>query len=300
MNEIIYAVYTAFEDLTNKNIIKTAILYGIVLLSIWAIIGYVIWIPLTSFTSKLLEFIPFSFIKSDGASMLSSIFFIQAIFITLAFAIIIFSVFISNDRKSKGTQSYMFVIFLITIVFWSLIWIYNYNYIHDSLSKIILWFPFETVKKSISYMFAIYILYGLFVVSLLIISSISSEKIINHISNREIRKKGEIKAIFYTLRNSLVFILVSILFFPILFIPIANVFIQVFVWIFLIKDTFTYDIGYMYFDKDELIKIKHDRKFAIYTISLIATIFNFLPIINIFSAFFGEFAMYHYFESFKK
>ncbi len=300
MNNIFYALIESFRTITKQNISKFALLSGIGLALFWTIIGFFIWHPLIDFTAHLLDFVPFALIKDNGVWMFSSIVFIQAIFISFAFIIIIFSSTIIKDSKKQKYPLYILSIAFSVIFFWAIIWYANHASIHIALAKILTWFPFKTIEQSISYIFAIYILYSLFIISLLFFVSFFSEKILNLGLNYNINKNFEFKIIKYTLKDSLIYLIASIVLFPLLFIPIINFFAQILVWMWLGKDTITFDIGTIFYDKENIKNIKQQHKFAIWFILFAASFFNLVPLLNIFSPYFGEFAMYYYLEGYKK
>ncbi len=299
MNRLIYALLMAFKSITRYKVASGALVSGVAILFVWIGISFVLWHPLTSVTSKLLELVPFALIKSNGAWMLSSLLFVQAVFITLAFFIIILSSTIVKDVKEGKYTIYLFTLALAVILFWSAVWFFNSTAIYAALTKLLSWLPFETIEKGIAYIFAAYLIYAFYVVSLLVYVSIFSEKIINSINEANIGKVSEIKVIGYTLKYAFIFLLFSTVAFPILFIPVLNFFIQIFVWIWLIKDTFTYDMGAIFFKEDRLKELKKEHRGAILSISFVSSLFNFVPVLNIFAPYFGEFALYHYFESLK-
>ena len=299
MNRLIYALLMAFKSITRYKVASTALISGVAILFMWIGVSFLLWHPLTSLTSKLLEFVPFALIKSNGAWMLSSLLFVQVVFITLAFFIIILSSTIVKDAKEGKYTIYLFTLAFAVILFWSAVWFFNSTTIYSALTRLLTWLPFETIEKGIAYIFAAYLIYAFYVVSLLIYVSLFSEKIINSVSRVDISKVSEIKVIGYTLKDAFIFLVVSVVAFPILFIPVLNFFAQIFVWIWLIKDTFTYDIGAIFFKEDRLRELKKEHKSAILSISFASSLFNFVPILNIFAPYFGEFALYHYFESLK-
>ena len=299
MNELLYALIESFKTIVKWNIAKFALFSGLVLLTFWFIVGYIFWHPLVSFTASLLEFVPFALIKSNGAWMLASVIFIQAIFITFAFVIIIAGIFILEKSKIKKYPLYILSIALGVILFWSAIWYFNHTAIYHGLTKLFTWLPFETIKESLAYLFGIYFIYSLFIVSVLLFVAIFSENILNIALGYSVAKNNEIKILNYTLKDGAIFLVLSLLFFPLLFVPILNFFIQIGIWMWLGKDSFTYDMGTVFYSKDEIKDIMKKHKFAIWFITFMASLFNLVPILNIFGPYFGEFAMYYYLETYK-
>ncbi len=300
MNELLYALVASFKTIVKWKISKTALISGFIFMSIWVVIGFVFWHPLTSFTISLLNFVPFAFIKSNGAFMLSSLIFVQSILITLAFVIIILSTTIIKDAKEKKFPLFILSIAFGVILFWSVVWFFNHGIIYTNLEKILTWLPFHTIEKAMAYIYAIYLLYSLYVVSLLLFVSIFSKKILRLGIEDRIEKKADKNILIFTLKDTAIFLVISVIAFPLFFIPVVNFLFQILIWIWLIKDTFTYDIGAIFYDNDKIKEIKQKHKKTILTISFISSLFNFIPILNIFSPYFGEFAMYYYFETYEE
>ncbi len=299
MNELLYALIESFKTIVKWNIAKFALFSGLVILAFWFIIGYIFWHPLVSFTASLLEFIPFALIKSNGAWMLSSVIFMQAIFISFAFIIIIAGIFIMEKSKIKQYPRYIMSIALSVILFWSAIWYFNHTAIYHGLTRLLTWLPFETVEESMAYLFGVYLLYSLFIVSVLLIVGVFSENILEMALGYRVAKNYEIKILKYTLKDAAIFLLLSLLFFPLLFIPVVNFFIQIGIWMWLGKDSFTFDMGSVFYNKDEIKNIMKEHRFAVWFITFIASLFNLIPVLNIFGPYFGEFAMYYYLEAYR-
>jgi uncharacterized protein involved in cysteine biosynthesis len=135
---------------------------------------------------------------------------------------------------------------------------------------------------------------------MLFLASIFSEPIIEDIEIREFASDEVVRdnlfsTVRYTLKDSLIFIVLSLIAMPLLFIPVLNMLVQVALWIWLTKDTISYDALSLTHKKVDSSLQKRYAK-AIWFISLITVLFNFIPILNIFGPFFGTIAMYHYFK----
>ncbi len=300
MNEMIYALVEGFKSITKWNIAKMELITGIAFIAVWSIIGYIFWPVLVGFATHLISFIPFSLIKTNGALLLSSLVFIQVVFITFAIIVILLGYFIIKDARKKQYPLYIITIAIAIILFWSFIWFYNHNTIHTGLEKLLLWLPFETVEKTMAYIFILYFIYNLFVVSMLLFVSLFSRKILTTLTGTKIKKNSTQKVILHTFKNSVIFIALSFIAFILLFIPILNVIIQMAIWIWLVQNSFTYDVGSFFYNTEELKELKRKHKISIFIISFMASMFNLIPLLNIFSPFFAEFTIYHYLESQEK
>ena len=141
-------------------------------------------------------------------------------------------------------------------------------------------------------------------VSLVFLASIFSEPLIElieieHFPEEEPVRDNVFKTTGYTIKDSAIFIGLSILAFPLLFVPVLNIFIQITLWIWLIKDTISYDaaaLTHQQVDKS----ILNEHRSAIWFVAFVTVLFNFIPVFNIFGPFFGVIAMFHYFKTLEK
>jgi hypothetical protein len=155
-----------------------------------------------------------------------------------------------------------------------------------------------------AYMFAIYIIYNAVVVSMLFVINIFSEPLLKHIEAKtfpesEIKSDNIFSVVGYTIKDTIKFILLSLLFFPLIFVPFVNFVVQILLWMWLTKDTLQYNSASLAFGKVDIDELKKYRV-DIWFISFVTTLFNFIPIFNIFAPFFGEISMFHYWKKIQK
>jgi len=136
---------------------------------------------------------------------------------------------------------------------------------------------------------------------MLFITSLFSEPLITDIEKREFKNSDIVrdnlfKSIGYTIKDTLIFIVASIIAFPLLFVPIVNIIVQIILWSWLIKDTIGFDALSLTREKIDKNELKQ-HKSGVWFISFVAALFNFVPILNLFSPYFGEIAMFHYFKN---
>jgi len=304
MRYSIESIMFGFREILNWNTMRYALAIGFVVISLWAGIGYLLWDILVSIGSSILDMIPFSMVRSNGAWMLSGFVWLQVVIITFAIIYVFFGNLILSKISKEKYASLSLIIGLGSALFWAIVWALNSDYIHDEFVKLLTWLPFETVEKGIGYLFAIYVIYNAIVITMLFIVSIFSEPLIKHIEakyfeKRKLKKENIFKTFKYTIKDALIFIIISILAFPLLFIPLLNFIIQLSLWMWLVKDTLQYDSALLVFDDVDKSKLKK-RSIAIWFISFITVLFNFVPIFNIFSPFFGEISMFYYWNKVKQ
>ncbi len=301
MRDIVHSLIFSFKEILHWSILKYIFISGSIVSLFWIFIGYLLWSPIVLLGSYILELIPFSMIRSNGAWMLSSLLWFQLVLITFALIFAFFGNFIIQNFSKEKYPSFSIIVIICSAIFWSIVWIFQGEYIYQQFLKLLTWLPFETIEKAISYMIGFYIIYSAIIVTMLFIASLFNKQIIKEINTRhfinDTNVKGHaFKSFEYTIKDILIFSVASLVAFPLFFIPIINFIVVVILWVWLIKNTFKYNAMSMVFDKIDNTDLKK-YDFATLVISFIAALFNFVPILNLFGPFFGEIAMFHYIKS---
>ena len=300
MTNVMSSVLVGFKEILSWNTIKHVLLSGILVVVVWIGIGYLIWDTLISLSSHIIELVPFSMVRSNGAWMLSSFLWLQLVLLTFALIYAFFGNIILRSVSKDRYSSFSIYIIVASAIFWGVVWFFKGDYIYSQFLKLLTWLPFETVEKGISFLIGFYIIYNGIIVTMLFITSLFSEPIIigvekKHFQGQEVVRDNMFKSIGYTIKDTLIFMVASIIAFPLLFVPIVNIIVQIILWTWLIKDTISYDALALTRKKVDKGEIK-EHKFTVWFISLIASLFNFVPLLNLFSPYFGEIAMFHCFK----
>ena len=304
MKNIMNSIIVAFSEILRWSSIKIILLSGIFAFLIWGGIGYLLWDYLVAISSKVIDLIPFAMVRSNGAFLLSTFLWFQLVLISFAIIYAFGGNIILKSIPKEKYSSVTFITLLVLALLWAVIWFFVGDFIYNEFLTLLKWLPFETVEKGLSSLIALYVIYNAIIVTLLFIASIFSEEIVKHIEesyfgSSEVIKDNRFISIKYTIKDTLIFIILSILAFPLLFIPVVNILVQIALWVWLYKDTLSFDALSMTHKELDKTIIKEHR-FAVYFISFITTLFNFVPLVNIIAPFFGEMAMYHYFKSIKE
>lgn len=303
MFDFFESIIFGFNAILKWEIAKIALISSLLTSVILVIFGVIFWNPLVSIVSFMLELVPFSLVRSNGAEIVSIFVWMQVVLITFALIVVLSGVFLYK-KMSQREYSYFYIISLIcSILFWALIWFFKGNYLHVELLKLLNWLPFETIDKSMSYMIACLIIYNLIIVFSLFVASILSQKVLFEINreyfDNDVVYSKELNIFRYTIKDTAIFFLLSIVLFPLFFIPILNWIVQIGLWTYLVRNTFRYDVSAVLFGDINEERLKKTN-IAIWSISFISAIFNFIPFINIFGSFFGEISMFHYLKNFKE
>lgn len=298
MYKITESILFAFSAILNYKVIKRALVIGLGVSLVWIGIGYVIWGDLISITAHIIDLVPFAMLRSNGVFVLSTFLWFSLVLVTFALILAFFGNIILDKVSKEKYSAFSLLIVLGSAIFWSIIWFLKGHYIHIQLTKLLNWFPFETLKEGLAYLLGLYILYSALIVTMLLVTSFFSEGLLKDIKtryfpNEELLNENEVKATENRVVDIAIYIAISIVAFPLLFIPVVNFVVQLALWIWLIKDTFVKDSEWLLVPKDKRDKLSKYR-LSFFIISAFAALFNFLPVFNIFGPFFGEIAMFDY------
>jgi hypothetical protein len=298
MQDFMDAVVFGFKEILRVNTMKFAMVSGIVVSAIWIGIGLYFWDDIIALTSSTLSLLPFSMLRANGAWMLSTFLWLQLVLVTFALIFAFFGNMIVErlDRKKYALLSIGIGVF--SAGFWSIVWSQESDYIYAQFLKLLTWLPFETIEKGIAYLIGFYVIYSAIIVTLIFTTSIFSGKFLNGLKERNCPYDGmyddyEVKTILKTLRDTLIFTLLSVISFPLLFIPVVNFILLVGLWVWLMKDTLTTDAASFVFGKVDKEQLKKYRA-GLWGISLIGSLFNFIPVFNVFGPYFSEASMFYY------
>ena len=298
MNTISKAIVLGFKEIVNWHTMKYILLSGTIVTLVWLGIGVALWDGIIALTSKIVEMVPFSMVRSNGAWMLSTFLWFQVTLITFALIFAFLGNLILRKISKEKYTIFSLMILFGSGVFWGIVWFLKGDYIYQQFLKLLTWLPFETVEKGIAFLIGFYLIYNAIVITMLFVASMVSEAVVEDIEIREfaeddVVRDNTFKTVKYTLRDTLIFIGVSLLAFPLLFIPVLNIFVQIALWVWMTRDTITYDALAL---THENVDVSLKKTFApgIWTISLISVLFYFIPVLNIFGSFFGTIAMFFY------
>ena len=300
MQDFTDAIVFGFREILRASTMKYAMLSGIIISAIWIATGLYFWDGLIALSSSLLSVLPFSMIRSNGAWMLSTFLWLQLVLITFALIFAFFGNVIAQKMDREKYASFSILVGLSSASFWGVVWFFKSDYIYAQFLKLLTWLPFETIEKGLAFLIAFYIIYTAIIVTLIFVTSLTSQLFLHEIKEKHfpydhMYNDNERKTIQKTLRDTGIFTVLSIVSFPLLFIPVVNFFILVGLWVWLMKDTMSMDTATFVFGTYDKERLKEYRV-AIWLISFIGSLFNFIPVFNVFGPYFTELSLFYYFK----
>lgn len=304
MKQTIHAILFGLKELLRWNTMKYALTSGFLVTILWVGIGIVLWGDLIGLSSRILELVPFSMVRSNGAWMLSSFLWLQLVLLTFALIFAFFGNIILRTVSKEKYTSFSLLVIAGSALFWGAVWFFKGGYIYQKFLALLTWLPFETVEKGIAFLIGFYLIYNAIIVTMLFLTSLFSEPLIasmekRHFPEDEVRRDHVFSSMGYTIKDSIVFSAASLIALPLLFVPVLNIIVQIALWMWLIKDTMSYDAAALVYKKVEKEKISEHR-LALWNISFVTALFNFVPLLNLFGPFFGEITIFHYFKGLEK
>ena len=301
MKNIMNAMIFGFKEILTWNTMKYALISGFLVSVFWGFIAYMFWGQMIALSAAIIDFIPFAMVRSNGAWMLSTFLWFQLVIITFALVFAFFGNVILRTVSKENYTSFSTWVILGSALFWGIVWLFKGEYFYHQFLKLLTWLPFETVEKGIAFLITFYFIYNAIVVSMIFFTSVFSKPLMSSVEERHFGKDDVVRdhtfnIVGYTIKDSVLYVLASLIAFPLLFIPVINILVQVVLWNYLVKDTMSYDAASLVYEEVDTQEIKEKWK-GLGVISFVSVLFNFVPILNFFGPFFGEISMFHYLKS---
>jgi len=186
-------------------------------------------------------------------------------------------------------------ILLWVIILWSL-WDSYSNFIALYIQKIPLVGSWEWVQSGGSFFIALVVAYMLIIITVSAFTSLFSEPLLKKLAKKHypaVEATGSpnvSKSVLLTLKASMIFLLVFLVSFPLLFIPVLGQIWMLWLWGILIKEPTAYDVSSLFAVQSS----NFDRKSKSAGVTaMFASLFNYIPILNIFAPVFAQILFLH-------
>jgi len=208
-----------------------------------------------------------------------------------------------KDILSPTTLSFILKVGLGSIFAWSFILYFSWDSFSVLVSSLVSYIPFvgkfDFVKEGSSFILALVTGYILVIVTISILTSLYAPKILiklakKHYPNVVVRDESSLtKSIAITIKSSVLFLVLFILFLPIIiFVPVVGQLVMLWLWALLLKEPTLYDVSTLFANQKE---IKSEK--SLWIIAIIASLFNYVPLLNIFASLFAYIMFMHWYLS---
>ncbi len=186
------------------------------------------------------------------------------------------------------------------ILFWiltlSLFWKPFKDFVASYMSLIPLIGDWEWFQATGALLAALALAYMLIIVTISILTSLFSEKILIRLAKKEygidpVDTPSIHHSLYRTFKASLIFLLLFLVTMPLIFVPIIGQLWMLWLWSILLREPTIYDVGTLFIS--DPVKLKYlSRKSRL--IALTAALFNYIPILNIFAPLFAQILFLHH------
>jgi len=202
-----------------------------------------------------------------------------------------------RDIFSKDVILFVLQISLAALALTGLFVWYFWDALSHFISSYLSWIPWEWLQTSGATVITFALAYMLFIIMISLLTSLFSEKLLirlakKHYPNVKVVGSADITtSIIATLKASVIFLILFILAIPFLFIPILGQLVMLYLWSVLIKEPTIYDVGSLFISDKKILKAKSKKARLI---AMIASLFNYIPVLNIFAPVFAQVLFLHY------
>lgn len=205
-----------------------------------------------------------------------------------------------QDILSKDVISFVLKVGLGSILLWIILLWASWDLYAGLIAIYIQKVPFvgswEWFQSSGAFLTALIVGYMLIIITITIFTSLYSEPLLIKLAKKHypnIKVVGSPKiatSIYLSLKAGLIFLLLFLFTFPMIFIPILGQIWMLWLWSILIKEPTAYDVAPLFIADKKKVKEK-TKKSGI--IAMIASLFNYVPILNIFAPVFAQILFLH-------
>lgn len=202
-----------------------------------------------------------------------------------------------QDILSPAVLTFILKIGLGSITIWVAILWYFWNSFESFVTSYLTWLPWEWMQDTVAFIAAPLVGYTLIIVTIAILTSLYSEGLLIELAKKHYPEKEAIAtpsitgSISSTLSSTLLFAALFILLSPTFFIPVIGQVIMLYVWSILLKAPTVHDVGGLFITDKQLLKEKGKKSNII---AMTASLFNYIPFLNIFAPIFAQIMFLHH------
>ncbi len=201
-----------------------------------------------------------------------------------------------QDILSPTVLIFILKVGLGSIAFWvATLWFF-WDSFSSFTTSFLTWIPFDWLRESLIYLAAPLVGYILIIVTISTLTSLYSEKLLITLAKKHYPKVKVVASptisgsIGTTLSSTLLFLFLVIILFPFLFVPVLGQALMLYLWSILLKAPTVHDVGGLFIKDKQELKQKGKKSNII---AMVASLFNYIPILNIFAPLFAQIMFLH-------
>lgn len=202
-----------------------------------------------------------------------------------------------QDIFSKEVILFVFQIGAAALVLSGLFVWYFWGGLTSFITSYLAWIPWEWLQTSGAKVVTFGLAYMIFIVTVALLTSLYSEKLLIQLAKKHypdvviVGTANISTSILLTLKASAIFLVLFILLLVFIFIPIVGQIVLLYLWSVLLKEPTLYDVSAL-FIKDK--KVLKEKKQKTTLLAMIASLFNYIPVMNAFAPIFAQILFLHH------
>ena len=201
-----------------------------------------------------------------------------------------------KDIFSGTVLLFVLKVTLIALLFTAtLLWLAGGS-INSFIAGYLSWLPWEWLQTTGASVASIAISYMIFIIMISIVTSFMIEPLLiklakKHYPNRDVIGSPNITtSLLLSIKSAIIMFIIFLFTFPIMFIPLVGAVYMLWLWSILLKQPTIYDVSSLFISDKKEVKEKTKKSTLL---SMIAAGFNYIPLVNIFSAVFAQILFLH-------
>ena len=289
----------SIRDMLTWNVLRFVLFVGLPLMALWLWIGYELWDYAVAVASVIVGWVPFSIVKANGAQFIAFFLWFVAVLVSFAVLTALVGPPILRFFKHRTYYVYTFTTLILLSAFWAWFILIEWDFIDRELQQLLTELPFQTVADGIAWLLAFYFFYNGFILTLYLVVSFFRKSFLERIRERDypdvpmtvetVKKVHHVRLLW----DIVTFLFLSLLLIPLLFVPDANVLMQLLLWAWLYRESYFLSTCTLYCTEKDY-RYLREQRMTIWGIAVMTALFNFLPVINVFAPFFAQIMFFHW------
>ena len=206
---------------------------------------------------------------------------------------------ISKSFKDILSPIVLFFVFKVTLISLVITAILLWG-IKDNLNSFIIsylsWIPWEWLQTTGASVALIVIAYMVFIMMISVVTSFMVEPLLIKLAQKHYPSVKVVgtpnlsTSLLLSLKSALIFFAIFLFTFPVMFIPLVGAVYMLWLWSILLKKPTIYDVSSLFIENKKEIDAKTKKSTIL---AMIAAGFNYIPLLNIFSAVFAQILFLH-------
>ena len=202
-----------------------------------------------------------------------------------------------QDIFSKEVIIFVFQIGTAAFILSSLFVWFFWGGLSSFIASYLAWIPWEWLQTSGAKVVTFGLAYMIFIVTVALLTSLYSEKLLIQLAKKHYPDVAVVgtanisTSLLLTLKASVIFLVLFMLLLVFIFIPILGQVVLLYLWSVLLREPTLYDVSALFIDDKKVLK---EKKQKTRVLAMIASLFNYIPILNAFAPVFAQILFLHH------